>query len=504
MGSKKEGQIEELSTASLFELLISRLREFVVVLCDSEGNFISWHPGVLEQFGYEREEFLGQSIRLLFPESERATDVLEKELETAAKKGRGSDTRMLQRKTGEEILVEGVTIALRDPNGSVLGFGKVLRDVTERKIAEDNLRAMAGALEESTVAVRQWDGTIEHWSAGCARLYGWSAPEAVGKNLFKLLQTEFPIPLHEIRKHLLANRIWQGELQQLRRDGSKVYVSAHWVLVPDVDGNLHSVIETYTDITSRLLVQQELETANRSLKDMALELERSNHELEEFARIASHDLGAPITSTRWLVDLLAARHSKHLDADGQRCLTQVAAGLQRMSDLVDGILAHSIVGKATVRSDVGLRSDEALSAALENLSKHIETAGAVINRQPLPDVYVHIQPLTQLFQNLLSNAIKYRRPEVSLEVNISVERDGDFWRFAVRDNGIGIEADWHERIFQPLQRRHGAEIAGSGIGLATCRKIVSRVGGRIWVESEPGQGSTFFFTLPGRPAPSGG
>ena len=119
----------------------------------------------------------------------------------------------------------------------------------------------------------------------------------------------------------------------------------------------------------------------------------------------------------------------------------------------------------------------------------------------LPEVQMDAQALNQLFQNLLSNAIKYRRPDVPPAIRVGATRQGAMWLFSVADNGMGIARDWFERIFQPMQRAHGSHIAGSGIGLATCKKIVSRVGGAIWVDSEPGQGSTFYFTLPGSAEP---
>jgi signal transduction histidine kinase len=144
----------------------------------------------------------------------------------------------------------------------------------------------------------------------------------------------------------------------------------------------------------------------------------------------------------------------------------------------------------------GSDANAALSAAIEDLWKDVQTSGAKISFEPLPPVRMTQQALRQLFQNLLSNAIKYRKPDVPPEVTVSARRSEQDWTISVADNGSGIEPEWLERIFQPMQRRHGPEIAGSGIGLATCRKIVTRAGGRIWAESEVGKGSTFLFTVP--------
>jgi PAS domain S-box-containing protein len=489
-----------LANADCLELLISQLSEFVIVIASTDGKFTSWHPGVELQFGYKADEFTGQNIELLFTPEDRAKGVLAAELKAATETGRSSDTRWLIKKNGLRILVEGVTIGLRNHDGRLAGFGKVLRDVTERKYAEDHLRALTGALDQSTVLVRRWDGTIDHWTAGCETLYGWKAEEAVGQIAHVLLEATFPEPIEQIEDELRASGTWKGELEHVRRDGSRVLVSTHWVLSTDNTDGPPKVIETHTDITARFQMQRELEAANDRLKRMAIELERSNEELEEFARIASHDLSAPITSTRWLVDLLSTRHAGKLDPSGQECLKQVSQGLERMDELVQAVLAHAQVGKSAIGSSVLTQAETALEIALGNLRKDIENSSALISHDPLPELLIEPQVLSQLFQNLLLNAIKYRRPDARLIINISVVREGSMWRFGVQDNGIGIEAEWFERIFQPMQRLHGAEIAGSGIGLATCKKIVARVGGRIWVESQVGSGSTFFFTLPGPPA----
>ena len=155
------------------------------------------------------------------------------------------------------------------------------------------------------------------------------------------------------------------------------------------------------------------------------------------------------------------------------------------------------MGKSAIGAIEPAHAQEALQIALSNLQKDLNTSGADLTAGPLPRLLIEPQPLARLFQNLLSNAVKYRRPETPLRIAIEAKREEPFWVLSVRDNGMGIEPEWFERIFQPLQRRHNYEIAGSGIGLATCRKIVTRAGGRIWVESELGSHSIFYFALPG-------
>src|SRR5438067_9000720 len=191
-----------LASSDCLALLVSQTSEFVIVIADTNGNFSTWHPGVERQFGYTSDEFIGQSIELLFTPEDRAKGTAQRELEKAAEQGRTPDTRWLMKKSGERILVEGVTVALRGGDGKLVGFGKVMRDVTERKNAEDHLKALTGALDQSTVLVRRWDGTIDHWTAGCESLYGWTAEEAVGQIAHVLLKANFPEPLERIQDKL--------------------------------------------------------------------------------------------------------------------------------------------------------------------------------------------------------------------------------------------------------------------------------------------------------------
>ena len=187
----------------LLDNLISQLAEFVVVVADVEGRFLSWHPGVKHLFGYDASEFLGMSLAMLLPEPDRLAGDAERELASAAATGKASDTRWLVTKDGQQRLVDGVALALRDERGNLVGLGKVLRDVTEQGETEERLRALTRALEQSTVFMRELDGKISHWTTGCERLYGWTATEAAGKVSWDLLQTVFPEPIESIQAQLL-------------------------------------------------------------------------------------------------------------------------------------------------------------------------------------------------------------------------------------------------------------------------------------------------------------
>jgi signal transduction histidine kinase len=250
--------------------------------------------------------------------------------------------------------------------------------------------------------------------------------------------------------------------------------------------------------TMRTRILQELtavQEANESLAARAVELQRSNAELEQFAYVASHDLQEPLRKVTSFCQLLQRRYGGQLDEKADQYIEFAVDGSKRMQVLINDLLAFSRVG----RSGPGLgpvACDAALAGAKTNLSAQIEQAGAVIEAGPLPEVYAQFTLITAVFQNLLSNALKFRGAQPA-HIVISAERDGAFWLFSVRDNGIGIEPQYADRVFLIFQRLHDkATYPGTGIGLAMCRKIIEYYGGQIWLDTTVTDGARFSFTLP--------
>jgi signal transduction histidine kinase len=246
------------------------------------------------------------------------------------------------------------------------------------------------------------------------------------------------------------------------------------------------------------LLQVEITERKRSEEELARrtrELARSNAELEQFAYVASHDLQEPLRMVTSYVQLLARRYAGRLDADADQFIAYAAEGAIRMQTLICDLLALSLV-EAGRDEMAEVDSGAALKQAMERLNHEIGEQEAVITHDPLPTVVADDTQLGRLFEHLLGNAIKFRGEEPP-RVSVKAERSGSNWLFSVSDNGIGIEPEYFDRIFRLFQRLNNREqYPGTGIGLAECRKIVERHGGGIWVESEPGSGATFFFTLP--------
>ena len=302
-------------------------------------------------------------------------------------------------------------------------------------------------------------------------------PEQIGKRLHPDDHL-----LDHWRKCVETGTPFELEARLRGRNGEFRWFMIRSVPLRDDEGRIVRWFGTSTDIHENKLMQ--------------LELKRANQDLEQFAYSASHDLQEPLRSIKIFSQLLSDRYGNKLEARALEFLGHVCASASRMEMLVRDLLAYtqaSMVDKAPEEVD----ANEAVEAALSNLAGAIAETAAKVDFDPLPSVRVHAIQLQQVFQNLISNAIKYHRTGVSPVVHITARRENEGWLFSVIDNGIGIEPEFQERIFGLFKRLHtGNEYSGTGIGLALCQRIVERHNGRIWVESEPGAGSSFHFTVP--------
>jgi signal transduction histidine kinase len=252
--------------------------------------------------------------------------------------------------------------------------------------------------------------------------------------------------------------------------------------------------------SANALLQTEIKERTRAeeaVRNVARELARSNQDLEQFAYVASHDLQEPLRAVAGYVGLLQRRYPEKVDARGQHYIESAMDGALRMQRLIEDLLAFSRVqtkGKTFAPANLGA----ALDRALLNLQVAMQETHAEVTSDPLPTLRVDASQISQLLQNLIGNGIKFHGEETP-KIHIGAEQRDGAWTFSVRDNGIGMEPQYYDRIFQIFQRLHTRkQYPGTGIGLAICKKIVERHGGKIWVESQPGHGSTFYFTLPAK------
>jgi len=363
-------------------------------------------------------------------------------------------------------------------------------EVVERQRAQEELRKQAELLDltHDSIILRDLHGRTTFWNRGAEEQYGWKQEEALGQVTHTLLQTKFPISLEELQQKLRDEGRWEGELTHRTRGGGEIVVASRHVVQRDRDGTPLAILEINNDITER-------RRAEEDLKRHVEELARSNAELEQFAYVASHDLQEPLRMVASYTQLLARRYRDRLDSTAEEFIDYAVDGARRMQNLINDLLTYSRVGtrgKEFAPTDCG----KVLETAIANLQTAIEENGAAVAQDPLPIVMADDSQMLQLLQNLVANAVKFHGAEPP-RVHVSARRQAKDWLFAVRDNGIGIDSAHQQRIFTIFQRLHGkAEYPGTGIGLAICKKIVERHGGRIWVESQAGNGSTFHFTIP--------
>jgi PAS domain S-box-containing protein len=395
------------------------------------------------------------------------------------------------------FLIVAVWIVNRELSRSSRAEIALEQDISARKIVERHLvqlesrfRGLLEAAPDAMVVVDH-SGEIVLLNVQAENQFGYRRDELLGQKVERIIPEGFAERLLtdalRSKEDARAQQIGTGiELIARRKDGTQFPIEIMLSPIESAEGVL--VTAAIRDITMR-------RTAREQLVQMVEELKRSNEELEQFAYVASHDLQEPLRMVASYTQLLSRRYKGKLDAEADEFIAFAADGAIRMQQLIRDLLAYSHVGKKG--SDLrDTSSDEALQQALKSLQGAIAESGALITYDPLPTVVADEMQLTQLFQNLVGNAIKYQSSGVP-KIHISAIRNGDQkWHFSVQDNGLGIDSENFEKIFGMFQRLHDREeFAGTGIGLAICKKIVERHGGSISVKSHLGQGSTFQFAL---------
>jgi PAS domain S-box-containing protein len=377
---------------------------------------------------------------------------------------------------------------LRDEQGRITHGINLLVDITSRKF-EQNQAAQAALLlsaivdsSDDAIISKDLNGTITSWNQRAERLLGYTAEEINGRPVTLLIPSDRQQEEPRIIARLKAGeRVDHFETIRRRKDGSLLDISLTISPVRNARGIIIGASKIARDITERRRAEAEILRANR--------------DLEQFAFSASHDLQEPLRGLKIYSELLARRYSSKLDGQALEFLGHLRAGATRMEVLVSDLLAYTQISKREEPEMVD--ANATLTIVLESLAGSIAESGARIDSGPLPVVPMHAAHLQQLFQNLIGNAIKYRSPERKPEIHVAAESQSDGWTIAVIDNGIGIAPEYKEKVFGLFKRLHSnEEYSGTGIGLAICQRIVAQYDGRIWVDSEPGQGSAFRFTIP--------
>jgi len=510
---KVEENVE--SSEEKYRTIFETLNEGIMT-SDIKGNITLANRAVVEMLGYSAEkELQGKPALQIYPDPEirtRFTELLRREgrfrnLEVDFKKADGSLV---------PVLLSG--ILQKDKEGKWAGFLGIFRDMTEMKKVQEEIRKAAAynrslfeASLDPMIAISP-EGIITDVNSAMENATGVDRSEMVGFP-FENYIAQKALAIKGYQAAFKEGSLSNYELELLNRSGGRTPFMFNASVYRDGGGEVVGIIFTARDITEirsyeeelrrhrdhlEELVEEraaELRMANEELQEKTEDLTRSNEELEQFAYVASHDLQEPLRMISSYLQLLDRRYKGKLDKDADEFIFYAVDGANRLQTMINDLLQYSRVetrGKTFTAVDM----NTVMGVVLNNLKVAIEESGGVVLSDPLPTVLADEAQMIMLLQNLVGNAIKYRRPDEKLLVSVSAVSSGQEWIFAVKDNGIGIDPAYHDRIFRIFQRLNPrSEYEGTGIGLAIAKRIVDRHRGRIWLESELGKGSTFFFSI---------
>jgi PAS domain S-box-containing protein len=509
---RRRREAEEALTESEdhFRTLVESVKDYAIFMLDADGHVATWNTGVEFIIGYRAEEILGRAYSCLYPAVDAEQRLAQRALEAAVKHGRTEQEGWRVRRDGSRFLASTVITALPQGGGPLRGFAVIMRDETERRRAAEELRQSAArhtAIVESAIdAIISIDheGYVREWNSAAVRLFQYTREDAVGRKIDTLIAAP---ALMQLYQQGLAQYLITGagsligrpiEMTARRADGSEFSIELGISRVPgSTPPNFTAVIR---DITAHKAAAAEVQRLNGELeqrvRDRTAELETANHELESFSYSVSHDLRAPLRHITGFVSMLKTQGAAKLDPESRDLLQSISAAADRMTRLIEALLTFSRTGRTDLhRQRVSL--DQLLRSVQAELNE--ESRGRKIDWrvEPLPDVEGDPELLRQVLVNLLSNALKYTRPRPVPRIEIGSRRDGANVVVHVRDNGVGFDSRYTDKLFGVFQRLHRAnEFEGTGIGLATIRLIIQRHGGRVWAEGEADQGACFYFSLP--------
>lgn len=473
-----------------------------VISTDAQGRVVFVNAVAQHLVGLEEADLVGQQLDEVFRivnEFSRAR--VESPVAQVLREGRivgMANHTVLLAHDGREIPIDDSGAPIRDAQGAVQGTVLVFRDVTARRRADETNRLLSSIVQSSNDAIFSKDlsANVTSWNATAERIFGFSEQEILGQSILKIFPEDGSAELAAIMQRIArGERVEQHQTIRRTKAGELLNISVTISPIQDPLGRISGASVISRNITEQVRAAERLARLNADLQRSNETLALTNQDLERFAFIASHDLQEPLRMITAYSQLLIKSHAGEFDREAGTFVDNIVSGTTRMRELLSDLLAYT---ELRSRNEEPLELVD-LNAVLENVRQNLQAAiaesGAAVTSERLPVIRAYRAHFQPLFQNLIANAIKYRsaRPP---RIHVSVqEKDGEL-RFSVADNGIGIEPEYHKKIFEVFRRLHGAKIPGTGVGLAICQRIVERYGGRIWVESQPGKGSRFLFTLP--------
>jgi PAS domain S-box-containing protein len=502
---------EETASDARYRGLLEAAPDAMVVV-NQRGEIVLLNVQAEKQFGYSRDELVGQRVKNIIPDgfAERLIADATRSTADALAQQIGTGLELSgRRKDGSEFPIEIMLSPLESAEGILVTAA--IRDISVRKAAEEHLVQMEGryrglleAAPDAMVVVNQ-GGEIVLVNVQAEKQFGYSRDQLVGQKVKNIIPEGFAERLIADATRsvadALAQQIGMGiELLGRRKDGSEFPIEIMLSPLESAEGIL--VTAAIRNISVRKKSEEDNAELERRVEERTKELAvanqvlgQSNLELKQFAYVASHDLQSPLRSISGFVQLLQLEYEGKLDEQARDWIRRTVQSIEQMQTLIRDLLSYSRVD-ARSRPFTRIPFPDVVNDALTLLDSSIHDSGAQITCGPLPEITGDRSQLVQLVQNLIGNGLTYRGDQPP-RIHLSAEPSGKEWIFSVRDNGIGIDPKYHEQIFEIFKRLHDQkEYPGTGIGLAVCRRVVNRHGGRIWVESEPGHGSIFRFTIP--------
>jgi len=453
-----------------------------------DGTILWANKAELQLLGFAREEFVGHNITEFHVDKEVINDILRRLKNN--EELHGVEARMRCKDGGVKFVSINSSVYRDDER--FLHTRCVTLDLTEQKRAHEVQERLSAIVENSDDAIisKDLNGIIRSWNRGAERIFGYTPEEIIGRHISTLAVPERIDEIPDILSHLArGERVDHYQTKRQTKDGKVLTISLTVSPVRDAAGVITGASKIARDITERENQERALEQANAVLR-------HANADLQQFAYSASHDLQEPLRMVSTYSELLKKEFGSQLGPRADEYIGYAVQGAQRMEQLLTDLRAYTLASTSEQIPATDVDAGAMLDKALANLAASIQDSGASITRSDLPHVRLHEFQMEQIFQNLVGNAIRYRS-KAPPHIHVAAQRGDREWIFSVQDNGIGIDSQYKEQIFELFKRLHSvAAYPGTGMGLSICKRIVERAGGRIWVESEPGRGSTFFFTLP--------
>jgi PAS domain S-box-containing protein len=516
----------------LYRLLVQSVSDYAIFMLDTDGNVTSWNEGAERINGYAAHEIIGQHFSKFYPPEALASRWPWRELEFAAADGRFEDEGWRVRKDGSRFWTNVVITALRAPDGRLIGYSKVTRDLTERKAAEEALRTseeryrlLVAGVKDYAIFMLDPEGCVATWNEGAERMKGYNASEIMGRHFSTFYPEEAVASRWPWRELELASADgrFEDEGWRVRKDGTRFWANVVITALRGENGRLVGYTKVTRDLTDRWRTEQQIRSLNEQLQLRVQELAESSRQVaqksadnEIFVYSVSHDVRSPLVNLQGfshemkyaagelralLADSSIPAHVQEraraiIDTGIGDSVKHVQSAVAHLSNIVDGLLRLSRAGRIVYqRTNVPLRA--IIDRIISSFDGTIGSRGARVTVDDLPTVSGDAAALEQLFSNLISNALNYLEPGREGLIRIGTlapERDREI--VFVQDNGAGLPAVAQAKLFQVFQRFHPQLAPGEGMGLAIAQRIVERHDGRIWAESGRGDGTTFYIALP--------